>query len=83
MRSLWRMIATRWLGGEASEVLTGDAALLDLLMPGDGNVQPAFLVRRQSEVSHGAMMSQQHHAQPEDKTALGDVVQPGRDAPAE
>jgi hypothetical protein len=80
MRSLWRMIAARWLGGQASDALTGDTALLDLLMPGDGNAPPAFLVRRQSEVSHRAMMSQQHPAPTEPETAFGDVVGTDRDA---
>ena len=32
MRSLWRMIALRWLGGQGSEALTDDSALLDLLI---------------------------------------------------
>jgi hypothetical protein len=31
MRSLWRCMAVQWLGGQGSEVLTGDSALLDLL----------------------------------------------------
>ena len=32
MRSLWRILALQWLGGEGSEALTGDSALLDILM---------------------------------------------------
>jgi hypothetical protein len=35
MRSLWRMIALRWLGGQGSEALTDDSALLDLLTIGE------------------------------------------------
>jgi hypothetical protein len=83
MRSLWRMIAVRWLGGEASDALTGETTLLDLMMPGNADVPPAFLVRRQSEVSHRAMMSRHQRARPEDETALRSVVQTDRDASAE
>ena len=28
MRSLWRILALQWLGGEASEALTGDSTIL-------------------------------------------------------
>ena len=60
MRSLWRMIATRWLGGQGSEALTGDSAVLDLLMTGESKqASLGFKVRRQSGVSHQAMISQQ------------------------
>jgi hypothetical protein len=60
VRSLWRMIASRWLGGQGSEALTADSALLDLLMLGErAGTRPGFEVRRQSEVSHRAMMSPQ------------------------
>jgi len=51
-------MASRWLGGHASAVLTEDAALVDLLLRGCGDGSPVFLVRRQSQVSHRAMMSQ-------------------------
>jgi hypothetical protein len=54
------MIASRWLGGQGSEALTADSTLLDLLMTGEGaQVSRAFEVRRQSGVSHQAMISQQ------------------------
>ncbi len=79
MRSLWRMIAARWLGGQATDALTGDAALLDLLTPVDANAPPPFVVRRHAEVSHRAMMSQQDPAAPERETVLGDGVVPDRD----
>ena len=60
MRSLWRMIASRWLGGQGSEALTGDSALLELLMIGESaHASLAVKVRRQSGVSHQAMISQQ------------------------
>jgi hypothetical protein len=60
MRSLWRMIASGWLGGHGSEALTADSALLDLLMIEESaQTSLAFQVRRQSGVSHQAMISQQ------------------------
>jgi hypothetical protein len=59
MRSLWRMIALRWLGGQGSEALTDDSALLDLLTIGERAPPIGFAVRRQSGVSHHAMNSQQ------------------------
>jgi hypothetical protein len=73
VRSLWRIIAARWLGGRASETLTGDTALLDLLTPPGGDA--AFAVRRQSAVSYRAMMSQQDPAPPEREDALGHTVE--------
>ena len=30
MRSLWRVLALQWLGGDGSEALTGDSTVLDL-----------------------------------------------------
>ena len=60
MRPLWRMIALRWLGGQGSEALIGDSALIDLLMIEESaHASLAFEVRRQSGVSHLAMTSQQ------------------------
>jgi hypothetical protein len=70
MRSLWRVMAARWLGGEASDALTGDATLLDLLMPRDSLGALTYVVRRQSEVSHRAMMLQQERAKRERQTQL-------------
>jgi len=79
MRSLWRIMASRWLGGDASAVLTEDAALVDLLTRDYGEVSPAFLVRRQSQVSHGAMMSQQR-ATPPQAAAPRQFIRTDRDA---
>ena len=60
MRSLWRQIALRWLGGQGSEALIEDSALIDLLMIEESaHASLAFEVRRQSGVSHLAMTSQQ------------------------
>jgi hypothetical protein len=36
MRSLWRILAMQWLGGEGSEALTADSAILEGL-PYGGN----------------------------------------------
>jgi hypothetical protein len=59
MRSLWRMIALRWLGGQGSEALTGDTALLDLLTIGERAPPIGFALSRRSGVSHHAMISRQ------------------------
>jgi hypothetical protein len=65
MRSLWRMIAARWLGGQGSDALTGDSTLLDLIMPSaphsspPHSTVPGFRVERHAAVSHRAMMSRQ------------------------
>ena len=57
MRSLWRMLALRWLGGEGSEALTGDAAILEgLLRGGDDRPMTPFDVRPEQQVSRRAMM---------------------------
>ena len=63
MRSLWRMIALRWLGGQGSEALTDDSGLLDLLMIGERAPPIGFAVSRRSEVSHHALNSQHAWAQ--------------------
>ncbi len=47
MRSLWRFMATQWLGGAGSEVLTDDSALTDLLLP--EQTTPAFRIARSRE----------------------------------
>jgi hypothetical protein len=59
MRSLWRKIALRWLGGQGSDALTDDSAPLDLLTTGERAPPIGFAVSRQSGVSHRAMNSQQ------------------------
>jgi hypothetical protein len=80
MRSLWRMMAARWLGGQGSDALTGDATLFDLMMPPESPAAPAFLVRRQSEVSHRAMMVQQERAKEERQTPRGEFAPGACDA---
>jgi hypothetical protein len=44
MRSLWRFMALQWLGGEGSQALSGDSALIDLLLP--EQTAPCFRVVR-------------------------------------
>lgn len=56
MRSLWRIIALQWLGGDGSEALTGESAILEGLL-GDGPAMAAFDVRREPQVSRQAMMA--------------------------
>jgi hypothetical protein len=55
MRSLWRILALRWLGGDGSEALTGDSAILEGLL-GEGRPIGAFDVRREPQVSRQAIM---------------------------
>ena len=38
MRSLWRILALQWLGGDGTEALTGDSTILEGL-PYGGNVR--------------------------------------------
>jgi hypothetical protein len=58
MRSLWRLLASQWLGGEGSETLTGEATVLDVLLSGEpARPTQTFDVRREPGVSHQAMMS--------------------------
>jgi hypothetical protein len=60
VRSLWRILALRWLGGQGSEALTGNSAPLDLLMTGEpARIPHAVEKRRQSGVSHHATRSRQ------------------------
>ena len=55
MRSLWRILALQWLGGDGSEALTGDSAILEGLL-GEGRPIGAFDVRREPQVSRRAIM---------------------------
>jgi hypothetical protein len=57
MRSLWRTLALRWLGGDGSDALTGDLAILEgLLLAGKRPQTGPFDVRRDSLVSRRAIM---------------------------
>jgi hypothetical protein len=55
MRSLWRILALQWLGGDGSEGLTGESAILEGLL-GEGRPMAAFDVRREPQVSRQAMI---------------------------
>jgi hypothetical protein len=58
MRSLWRILALQWLGGEGSDALTGETIVRDMLLFGEHTrVLQTFNVTRRSGVSHQAMMS--------------------------
>ena len=57
MRSLWRVLALEWLGGDGSEALTGDSAILEGLLRADPWPTRAFDVRREPQVSRQAMVS--------------------------
>jgi hypothetical protein len=57
MRSLWRVLALEWLGGDGSEALTGDSAILEGLLRGDPWPTRTFDVRREPQVSRQAMVS--------------------------
>jgi hypothetical protein len=57
MRSLWRILAVQWLGGDGSEALTEDSAVLEGLLWGElAPPMRAFDVRREPQVSRQAMM---------------------------
>ena len=59
MRSLWRRLARRWLGGEGSAALDGDTAFLDLLLKGpEEPMAETYRVTRDAGASHRAMISQ-------------------------
>jgi hypothetical protein len=58
MRSLWRLLALQWLGGEGSAALAGDSTVLETLPPFGVPAQLPYVfdVRRIPGVSHRAMM---------------------------
>jgi hypothetical protein len=72
MRSFWRSIAARWLGGRASETLTGDSAL-DQLLAAEMRA-PVFLVQRRSEVSHRAILLQAASEPQERETMVDEAL---------
>lgn len=74
MRSLWRILALQWLGGEGSEVLTGDSAVLDRLAGEQERTTRPFQVRRESGVSHQAMMSSRDRGRADVETAIEKVL---------
>ena len=75
MRSLWRRLAVQWLGGEGSEALAGDSAILDLIMARDRDASRAFDVQRAPGVSHRALTAP--------REPMLTVAQPGAETPPE
>jgi hypothetical protein len=70
LRSLWRIVASRWLRGEGSEALREDSTVLDILLSGEPRgVRQSFDVRREPGVSHQAMMSPAVEWQPNPEPA--------------
>ena len=58
MRSIWRVLALQWLGGDGSEALTGDSPMLEGLLRGREEWRMrTFDVRREPQVSHRAIMA--------------------------
>ena len=56
MRSLWRILALEWLGGEGSQALTEDSTILEGLLGDEAPVR-AFDVRREPQASRRAMIA--------------------------
>jgi hypothetical protein len=73
------MMAARWLGGEVSEALTGDTTLFDTIMQTGAQLEATFVVRRQSGISHQAMMSQQTDARPHVQMPIGHLTATDRE----
>jgi hypothetical protein len=56
MRSLWRILALQWLGGDGSEALTADSTILEGVARGaDERPMHTFEVRREPQASRYAM----------------------------
>lgn len=78
MRSLWRALALKWLGGNGSEALTGDTTVLEILLFGEhGRAKRAFDVRRDPGVSHQAMMSPGNHGKLDPEIGAEEVLRSG------
>jgi hypothetical protein len=62
MRSLWRILALQWLGGEASESLTGESEILELLMSDEHAARTqVYDVQPAAGISHQAMSRNAEH----------------------
>jgi hypothetical protein len=55
MRSLWRFMASQWLGGDGSEMLAGDSAPLD--SPLIAQAVPAFHIIRDQRACASALVT--------------------------
>jgi len=82
MRSLWRKLALQWLGGEGTEALTEDSAVLDMIFANEARAVDSFAVHRAAGVSHQAMMSAGGEQRSEHETTSDEAARrrlPGRD----
>ena len=77
MRSVWRTLALQWLGGEGSEALTADSAILDMMFGEHARTKQAFDVQRAAEVSHRAMISTSAEQQLNAEIALDEALRSG------
>ena len=74
MRSLWRTLALRWLGGEGSAGLTEDSPVLDAIFADQDRAVSSFDVQRTAGVSHQAMISPGADLQAENETASNEIA---------
>lgn len=74
MRSFWRMMAARWLGGEPSAALTSDSALLDMVMQPSPRRPTGFVVSRQSEASANALLARHVDIAPQPQLPAASTV---------
>src|SRR5579883_1415012 len=81
MRSLWKSLAVRWLGGRASEALVGEITPLELLLSEAAPTAPTFAVRRLAAVSPRALLPQQPPAALHGVAAADDPATPAPVAP--
>ena len=78
MRSLWRILALRWLGGRASEGLTADSAILEgLFRSGQGRAIEAYDIRPEPRVSHRALISAAPDYRLDPETSLEEALRSG------
>jgi hypothetical protein len=65
MRSLWRILALQWLGGDGSEALTADSAILEgLPYPADARCLDNRADRVHLELSGNALLRHQDGVSP-------------------
>jgi hypothetical protein len=76
MRSLWRILALQWLGGDGSEALTGESAILEGLL-GERRRMAAFDVRREPQVSRQAMIVTGPEPPSDPEIAMEETVRSG------
>jgi hypothetical protein len=78
MRSLWRMLASQWLGGNGSEALVGHSTVLESLISAEhAQSSPAFSVRQDPGVSHRAMLPASSGRALELEITMEEALRPG------